>query len=61
MALEDGVKALLLGHRIITNTTVPPMQAPVINFPDTGRHVNFPNKLGWKTNPALLDLLDFVS
>ena len=44
MALKDGVQALLLGHRIITNTTVPPMQAPMINFPSAGRHVNFPNK-----------------
>jgi len=44
MALKHGVQALLLGHRIITNTTAPPMQAPVITFPDTGMHDNFPDE-----------------
>jgi len=53
MALKDGVQALLFGHIIITNSAAPPMQALVINFPDAGRHVNFPNKFRLEDKPSI--------
>ena len=42
--LEDGVRRLSLGHRIFTNMTAPPMQAPAVPFPDAGMHVALPDE-----------------
>ena len=52
VALEDGVRALSLDHRVITNSTAPPMQAPAIPFPDAGIHVDLPEEFRFGTQSS---------